>query len=329
MPDKEAPPGGDEHASPADVLCRLQQAVISLQAEQERLHQRIDKLAEANMQLVRIAQSTQREVETLLSTVSEFEQRSNASIEQIRLIQHSETYFTIGEADAPRDGDWAIQLTPQGRGDAHTLGQKLGAEELQRSLFYCSPYIRSKEMMQCLMAGAGTPDLVACVHEDPRLREMSFGTEDIRDQARLRERHGRFYYQYRGGESVAQVFDRVSDFISSLWRHAWEEGKRYVVVFAHGVVNRVFVMRFLGLSVAQYNLLSNPAPSDVITIAPKERISDPQFVSRRWAVAGLRFFKPLPHEVTLPIEAGNGFPGNEVGPTAAHPGRDSPDDPVG
>jgi len=47
-------------------------------------------------------------------------------------------------------------------------------------------------------------------------------------------------------------------------------------------------MRFLYLSVEQFEIMENPQNCDVITIAPKEKLLNPQFVSRRWGVAGLR-----------------------------------------
>ena len=58
---------------------------------------------------------------------------------------------------------------------------------------------------------------------------------------------GSFYYRFPdGGESAADVYDRVSSFMESLYRH-WKENEgeveNYVLVI-HGVTANVFLMRF-------------------------------------------------------------------------------------
>ena len=61
-----------------------------------------------------------------------------------------------------------------------------------------------------------------------------------------------------------------------------------VVVVSHGLTIRCFVMRFLHLSVEQFEDLANPGNAAVITIGPREVIADPLHVSGRWAVTGLK-----------------------------------------
>ena len=64
---------------------------------------------------------------------------------------------------------------------------------------------------------------------------------------------------------------------------------RNVLIVSHGLTIRCFVMRFMHLSVEQFESLANPQNCDIITIAHKEYIEDPQFTSGRWAISGLRF----------------------------------------
>ncbi len=47
-------------------------------------------------------------------------------------------------------------------------------------------------------------------------------------------------------------------------------------------------MRFLHLTVEQYDEIANPHNADIITLGPRETIQAPQFVSGRWGVEGLR-----------------------------------------
>ena len=65
-------------------------------------------------------------------------------------------------------------------------------------------------------------------------------------------------------------------------------GKEHVVVVTHGLTIRCFVMRFLHLSVEQFEALANPANASVTTIAPKHELSDPTHTSGRWATTGLK-----------------------------------------
>ena len=61
-----------------------------------------------------------------------------------------------------------------------------------------------------------------------------------------------------------------------------------VLIVTHGLTIRCFVMRFLHLSVEQFDSLANPANCDVITLADRSELTDPLFVSGRWGVTGLR-----------------------------------------
>ncbi len=61
-----------------------------------------------------------------------------------------------------------------------------------------------------------------------------------------------------------------------------------IIGVTHGLALRVFVMRFLHLTVEQFDEIANPHNADIITLGPRETIQAPQFVSGRWGVEGLR-----------------------------------------
>ena len=117
---------------------------------------------------------------------------------------------------------------------------------------------------------------------------MEHGYQDVDAQEEAREVHGWFYYRFKGGESPADCFDRVSGFIDSLMRQVDRKERERVLVVTHGLSIRCFVMRFLHLTVETFETLANPANCDVITLAPRGTIADPQFTTRHWAVDGLR-----------------------------------------
>jgi broad specificity phosphatase PhoE len=62
------------------------------------------------------------------------------------------------------------------------------------------------------------------------------------------------------GEAASDCYDRVSDFIGSLYREFKKEDfPRHTIIVNHGLTLRVFLMRWLKLSVEQFEMLKNPA----------------------------------------------------------------------
>ena len=62
---------------------------------------------------------------------------------------------------------------------------------------------------------------------------------------------------------------------------------KQALLVTHGLALRVFVMRFLHLSVEQFDQIANPDNADIITLAPWDTLQFPQFISGRWGVEGL------------------------------------------
>ena len=73
-----------------------------------------------------------------------------------------------------------------------------------------------------------------------------------------RAEYGHFFYRIPNGESAADAYDRVSGFNESLWRGFGEEGAASVVVIVtHGLMARVFLMRWFRFSVEYFEDLRN------------------------------------------------------------------------
>jgi broad specificity phosphatase PhoE len=60
------------------------------------------------------------------------------------------------------------------------------------------------------------------------------------------------------------------------------------LVTTHGLTIRCFVMRFLHLTVEQFDMMAGPANGDVITIGRKGELEAPVFATGRWGVSGIR-----------------------------------------
>lgn len=212
----------------------------------------------------------------------------------LKLVRHGQSLANTAEYDPQAQGDFRAELTPRGVEQARQAGLELGTEFLRGALVYASPYRRAQQTLGAIFDATGGAELPCGVYEDPRLREVDHGYGDIKRQERLRETHGWFYYRYEGGESPADCYDRVSGFLESLMRQVERKAATRVLVVTHGLALRCFVMRFLHLTVAEFESLQNPANGAVVTLAPPdllEALPGPKLVRRRFGVAGLTFYE--------------------------------------
>ena len=70
--------------------------------------------------------------------------------------------------------------------------------------------------------------------------------------------YGHFFYRIQNGESAADAYDRVSGFNESLWRGFGEEDFASVcVLVTHGLMTRVFLMKWYHFSVEYFEDLRN------------------------------------------------------------------------
>src|SRR5205085_8494286 len=141
------------------------------------------------------------------------------------------------------------------------------------ALLYGSPYRRTRQTLAELLRGSGLPEeerAALRIYEDPRLREVEHGYTPVEEQQLLRRLHGWFYYRFSGGESPADCFDRTSSFLEGMMRQVQRKGVERVLIVSHGLTLRCFLMRYLHLSVEQFEGLANPSNCDIITIGRRE-----------------------------------------------------------
>ncbi|MBO0655407.1 histidine phosphatase family protein [Streptomyces triculaminicus] len=183
---------------------------------------------------------------------------------RIVLIRHGESEGNIDDTVYEREPDHALSLTEAGRKQAEEAGVRLrelfGDEEVS---VYVSPYRRAHQTLQAL---ALDPRRIR-VREEPRLREQDWGNwqdrDDVRRQKAYRDAYGHFFYRFAQGESGADVYDRVGAFLESLWRSFDDPGHPpNVLLVTHGLTMRLFCMRWLHWSVAEFESLSNPGNAE-------------------------------------------------------------------
>lgn len=191
----------------------------------------------------------------------------------IILIRHAQS-----EGNKNRDihqfiPDHRVKLTQHGWTQAEEAGRQLRSlvkpdDTLQ---FYTSPYRRTREttegILRTLTSDDPTPSPFPrnkiTVFEEPRIREQDFGnfqpcSAEMERMWQERADYGHFFYRIPDGESAADAYDRVSGFNESLWRSFQDDDFPSVcVLVTHGLMSRVFLMKWYHWSVEYFEDLRN------------------------------------------------------------------------
>ncbi|KAL8973052.1 MAG: hypothetical protein Q9197_002513 [Variospora fuerteventurae] len=200
----------------------------------------------------------------------------------IILIRHAQSEGNKNREIHQTVPDHRVKLTAEGWKQAEAAGLKL------RSLlrpddtlhFFTSPYRRTRETTEGILnaltssnpAPSPFPRHAIKVYEEPRLREQDFGNFQPGSQEMARmwsERaeygesnlmliQGHFFYRIPNGESAADAYDRVSGFNDTLWRSFGDDDFASVcVLVTHGLMTRVFLMKWYHFSVEYFEDLRN------------------------------------------------------------------------
>lgn len=193
---------------------------------------------------------------------------------RIILVRHGESQGNLDTAAYTTTPDNKIQLTPSGLAQARQAGNHLyniisnDENKNWRVYFYVSPYDRTRSTLREIGRSFKKERIIG-VREECRVREQDFGNFQVKERMKVvkesRERFGRFFYRFPEGESAADVFDRVSGFLESLWRDI--DMKRFhrdpshdlnLIIVSHGLTCRVFLMKWFKWTVQQFEHLNNP-----------------------------------------------------------------------
>ncbi|KAG9154671.1 hypothetical protein Leryth_025285 [Lithospermum erythrorhizon] len=193
---------------------------------------------------------------------------------RIILIRHGESLGNVDEKIFGITSDYKIPLTPSGMKQAEKAGKQIlnivSESRDWNVYFYVSPYCRTRETLKGI--GKAFPkNRVIGVKEECRVREQDFGNfqdfEKMKELKEIRNRYGTFFYRFPEGESGADVFDRVSSFLESLWRdidmnrypdNCYSDNNLNLIIVSHGLCIRIFLMRWFKWTVEQFELLYNP-----------------------------------------------------------------------
>ena len=182
---------------------------------------------------------------------------------RIILIRHGQSIANLDETVYECTPDCKIALSVNGERQAYEAGVKLKKLIGEESVtFYVSPFLRTRQTYDQIVKQFDKNKHLLV--EDPRIREQERGNYqkmDNRDKVwHERDDVGLFFYRYEGGESVADVYDRCSSFLETLFRFE-NIGKTYLdnkIIISHGGFMRLFIMRYYKLKVPQFEAMNNP-----------------------------------------------------------------------
>jgi len=180
---------------------------------------------------------------------------------RIILIRHGESQGNIDKNVYKDIPDYALQLTPKGIKQALMVGEEISKITSGSYQFYVSPFWRTRQTYLHLRRYL---PINHNYYEDPRIREQEWCGKLRKDgfmheDEAERDAFGHFYYRFKGGESCADVYDRISDFIGTMFRDF--DKPHYsdnAIVVTHGMTMRLFLMRFFHASVEEFELWGNP-----------------------------------------------------------------------
>lgn len=187
---------------------------------------------------------------------------------KIFLIRHGQSEGNANYLVYYKKPDYAINLTQKGKEQSFVAGEKIkkiiGS---QTCCIYTSPYYRTRQTTDEILKSIRAD----FVKEDPRLREVEYAAKFYNEERpgfeEEAKEYGLFYYRPEHGESCADVYDRISGFLDSLFRHfVYDNFPENVIICGHGMSHRILLMRLLGWTVEQFELLYNPKNCEIYTL---------------------------------------------------------------
>jgi len=180
------------------------------------------------------------------------------------LIRHGQSEANINPSIYDSIPDNKIKLSDLGLKQAKEVGEKLKKIVKNESMsFFVSPLMRTCQTATEIAKNFARDKVKILI--DPRLREQEWGNyqnqEKMNNIFKIRKHVGKFYYRFSEGESGADVYDRVSGFLESLYREMdnfdRKKQENYVLV-THGLFMRLFIMRYYKKSIDDFEKMLNP-----------------------------------------------------------------------
>ncbi|MFZ2620487.1 MAG: histidine phosphatase family protein [Alphaproteobacteria bacterium] len=203
----------------------------------------------------------------------------------VYLTRHMQSVTNVDREMHLKLADPEVPGTPLGHKQAAAGAVALADDMEKRGLLskrfriYRSDYLRAVET-SCHVSGElhsrmmkrGISTKLYDIRTDDRIRELEFGVLNGLGQREiatlfpdydayqqlLRAHHGRYYIRRFGGESPADVGDRVRSFVGAMYRDQEKHGINTFVVVNHGLTSRVLAKILLKQDRYWYEEQQNP-----------------------------------------------------------------------
>ena len=179
---------------------------------------------------------------------------------RIILVRHGQSQGNVDVQCYATIPDSQLKLTDLGQQQALDAGKHLKTLIGNGSIFvYLSPYQRSRETYANIEKAFDKSQILT-IREDPRIREQEWGNfmnpeirqNELEDRAKV----GDFFYRFSNGESGADVFDRCSLFMDTLFRQlnsGHYQHAENILIVSHDIFIRLFLARFFRLTAAEHH----------------------------------------------------------------------------
>jgi len=182
--------------------------------------------------------------------------------QRIFLIRHGESIANLDRNHYNTLPGHKIPLTDEGINQANDCGKILLNKLVSNNIFfYLSPYLRTEQTFNNILSQLGKINYQ--LREEPRIREQDFGNprdqfiDFTQDPNYIKM--GSFFYRFPNGENGADVYDRISSFFYTLHRNFLKDNyPENVVIITHGMLMRLFLMRWYHWTVEEFEKLDNP-----------------------------------------------------------------------
>lgn len=194
---------------------------------------------------------------------------------RIILVRHGQSQGNVNPNLYASVPDHRVGLTDRGRKQAYEAGLKIADIIGTGSLYaYTSAFRRAQQTLDGIETGLwnrfSTNSVVRTII-DPRLREQEWGNyrtyEECKAIENERDSFGHFFYRFSNGESGADVYDRISSFLSTMYRDFDKEDyPENALIVTHGFTLRIFLMRWFHWSVDHFEDLHNPKNCQIVVM---------------------------------------------------------------
>lgn len=183
--------------------------------------------------------------------------------------------------------DWRVPITELGERQSQAAGLDISNAIGKKSLgVYTSPFLRTRQTWENMLINIPKNN-VSFVKEDPRLREQEWGhlrcAEEYDPIETERNAYGPFFYRIPDGESGADVYDRCTGFLNTMYRDFEKDDfPENVLIVTHGFTMRVLLMRWFHYNVEYFHDMANSRNCQIVVLDKQE---DGKFsVSTPWTL---------------------------------------------